>query len=558
MTLDINQPLNPVFRRRAAFKTLTKVLSGPQLYKAMWMIEDRDQTADRLTFLGMVGVTAELFGLDNQTVSKIYLHLNKVLQMQEAQLPLDPYQEMLDFRSQKQSTQTPQSTVTAGSSSIFHAHDILGSVNQELDTAMAFKIGQAVASEAKSHQCETMILGNDSANTNQAMLQSVADGIRSTGVNVIDLGTVPISVLNFVSYHFQGRGGIMISGSDTDDCNGIKIVVAGEKLEGEKILQIQQRIDIEDFATDTQGAFEQNNSYINEYIGMICEDIQIANPRKVVVDCSIGPAGKHAVQLLRALDVDVIECTLETLDTSEITQHIKTTIAHQQADLGFIFDNEGGRFRAFDNLGNTITSDKQIMILAQKLLTEHPTSQIIHDTQSNSQLSGFISQCAGIPVVCKSGSATMKNELKINNAKMAGDMHGHIYFYDRWFGFDDAHYAVARLLEALSTEEGPSSDIFNALPESLCNKTISIPLANHEQENIIEALSKAADFSAEIHANIDVLRIDFEAGWVLIRLSPNLSDLIIYIAATQQSAIQTIEEQISPLLKKIIPNVSLS
>ena len=571
MTEEENKkPLDLIFRRRAAYQVLSEVLSGTQLIQAMWMIEERDHAADRLTFLGIVGVTAELCGIENHIVSNLYLKLNKTLTSSDAELPADPYPEMLNFQGIKKSdsqqalsealVQNQQSPVVGTTSSIFRAHDILGIVEKDLTNRTVYQIGQAVATEAKQHNCSTMIIARDNRNSSIELGQMLAQGILSTGLNVIDLGTVPISVLNFVIYHFDGRGGIMISGGHhASEYNGLKLVVAGEKLEGEKIQQIKQRIDTSNFVTGEPGILEKNSTFIDEYIGMICEDMHIINALKIVVDCGNGIASKIAIKLIQAIGCEVIE--LKQNKTASQT-HGKLTdliamVQEHKADIGISFDNEGARFRAVDSQGEIIRPDRQMMLFAKTILASHPVGEIIHDTQNTGHLANYIGKCGGRPMLWKAGSASMKNQLKQTAAKLAGDMHGHIYFNDRWFGFDDALYAVCRLLEILSSESRPSSEILAELPVSLCSKSIIIKVNQGEGSNIIANLIKEADFPGEKTSTMDVLRIDFPEGWALIRTNISASSLVVHFEAPNTEMINTLQKQLKPLFLKINPDIEL-
>ncbi|MEE9397632.1 MAG: hypothetical protein V3V31_11540, partial [Methylococcales bacterium] len=259
MTDDLSHPLDLVLRRRAAYMTLAEVLSGDLLIQAMWMIEERDQSADRLTFLGFVGVTAEIFGVDNHNVSILYIKLNKNLNLPHDDLPPDPLPEMLKFRGIIQSDAqlnvniSPSDTestliIDETSPSIYRDDGIFGKVEEDFTLATLYQIGQALASEAREYKCDTVIMARDGRNSSIGLGQSLAEGILSTGTKVIDLGAAPISVLYFVTHHFEGKTGVMVSGGHhPSQYNGLTMVVGGEILAGEKIQQLKQRIHNEDF-----------------------------------------------------------------------------------------------------------------------------------------------------------------------------------------------------------------------------------------------------------------------------------------------------------------------
>ncbi len=566
MTED-NQPLDLVLRRRATLLTLSEVLSGDTLHQAMWMIEERDQLADRLTFLGIVGVTAEIFGIENQVITSLYIKLNENLLRPSNELPIDPLPEMLSFRDIKQAnnehssdskTENFQAPIYTGtSSSIFRTHDILGMVGERLTEEIIFQIGQALGSELKDHNCNSLILGHDGRISSINLKQTLANGLLSTGLNLVDLGAAPLPALNFITHHSEGKSGILITcDHDLNEYNGLKMVVAGELLEGEKIQQILQRIDNAEFRSGEEGVSEDNNTFIEEYIGMLCEDIHVNKPMKIVLD-SCGVAGNLSKRLMESIGCEVIDIhDKNNPNTNKLTSVISTVLEHQ-ADIGFSFDNEGVRLRVVDSKGLVIRPDKQMMLFSKHILASHPTSEIIHDTQESSHLAKLIIKCKGRSLVWKTGSGFMRKQLITTGAKLAGDMHGHIYFYDRWFGFDDALYAACRMLEILSLDDRPSSEVFKELPESLQQAEFTIELTENETRTIVETLIKKSSYPDGKVTNIDGLRIDFFDGWTLIRTGQIPFSLFFHFEAKNEQALDKIKNQLKLLLIQIKPEIKL-
>lgn len=573
MTED-NLPLDLVLRRRATLLTLSEVLSGDTLLQAMWMIEDRDQLADRLTFLGIVGVTAEIFGIESQVITALYIKLNENLLRPSSELPVDPFPEMLSFRGIKQ-TNTEQSSesktdyfqppvFTGTSSSIFRTHDLLGMVGESLTEEIIFQIGQALGSELVEHNCCSLIMAHDGRISSINLQQILAKGILSTGLDLTDLGAAPLPALNFITHHSKGKSGIMITcDHELNDYKGLKMVVAGEMLEGEKIQQIMKRIDNSDSWLDEEGTLEENNTFIEEYIGMICEDIHVNKPMKIVLD-SCGVAGTLSKKLMEAIGCEVIDLYKDTSKNtlSEPNKHnglasLASAVLEHQANIGFSFDHEGVRLRVIDSKGVVIRPDKQMMLFSKHILASAPTSEIIHDTQDSSPLAKLITKCKGRSLVWKTGSGFMRKQLIISGAKLAGDMHGHIYFYDRWFGFDDALYAACRMLEILSLDDLSSSDIFAELPESLQQAEITIELTENETRSIVEELIKKSSYPDGKVTNIDGLRVDFFDGWTLIRAGKTAFSLFFHFEAKSDEALDKIKNQLKLLLRQIKPDIKL-
>lgn len=553
MSFFKKQPLDLTLRRRAAYKTLSEVLQGQSLLQAMWMLEERDHSADKLTFLRIVGVTAETLGIDNKTVSTLYIKLDKNINLPCHLLPPDPMAKMLSLRNIAQE-EKPQ--LSATSSSIFRTNDILGSIENNLDNKTLQKIGLAIASEASKHKCSSIIIARDDRDSSSHISGALIKGLLSTGINVIDLGKIPLPILNFVTHHFDGRAGILISGGHhTSEYNGLKMILAGEILESESIQKIKQRIDTDDFtSTEKEGKLEQNTTFVNEYIGMICEDVQLRKSLVIALEANKNTINKYATELFEALDCKIIY--LERLVYKNPSNR-KSSFEQHQIDIGFTFDNEGSRLRVFDNHGKAIHAEQLIMLFAKHILKSSPTSQIIHDTYESSNLAILIRQNSGRAVLWKNGSAFMKKQLKLTSAKLAGDIHGHLYFYDRWFGFDDALYAASRLLELLSKDSQSSHEVFSDLPKNSYSLNINLNLKSDENQKIVTHLINSAEFPEGDITNIDGLRVDFKTGWLLIRADPSSSALLIHFEADSSSTLSEMQQATKQMLIKIKPNIQL-
>ena len=424
-------------------------------------------------------------GVDGHEVSILYIKLNKYLDLASEELPQDPLPEMLRFRGINQtdipsgsqnSTSESSPAQTDTSASIFRDHDIRGATREELSLKTINRIGQALAREAKKYQFNTIVIARDGRNSSIDLAQSLTEGIRSTGLNVLDLGKVPIPLLYFVTQHFDGKTGVMITGGNhPKQHTGLKIVVAGEILEAEKIQRLQRHVDNESLPLNEAGSLEENNTFVSEYIGMICEDICLSKPMKIVLDGGNGIAGPLASDLMQAIGCEVIGLYTDINESfpnhppnpskPENLTDLISAVRQHQADVGFAFDNEGAILGVVDSQGEIIQPDRLIMLLAKTILASQPNSQIIYDDQCPSHVAELIFQCSGRLLLYKAEPALMRAKLKVTTAKLAGDMNGRFYFHDRWFSFDDALYAASRILEILSSDPRSSSEVFAELLE---------------------------------------------------------------------------------------------
>ncbi|HEY8037020.1 MAG TPA: phosphomannomutase/phosphoglucomutase [Methylobacter sp.] len=451
---------------------------------------------------------------------------------------------------------------------IFRAYDIRGIVGKTLTKDVVYDIGRALGTQAKEHGCKIMVVGRDGRTSSPALAEALAKGIIATGLNVLDIGMVPTPVLYFVARHTEGRSGVMITGSHNPaDYNGLKMVINGETLAGEKIQQLKTCIGKQAYATGTPGSIEQNNQFSNEYIGIISEDIHIARPMTIVLDCGNGVAGELGPMLLKTLGCDVRElfCDIDGTfpnhhpdpsNPKNLTELI-ATVKHYKADIGIAFDGDGDRLGVVDSDGKIIWPDRQMMLFAKDVLAGKPGSEIIYDVKCTRHLANQITKYGGKPTMWKTGHSLMKAKLKETGAKLAGEMSGHIFFNDRWFGFDDALYSAARLIEILSKDTRSSADVFADFPDSINTPELNVTLEEGENFTFIDSLFKAANFADGKITDIDGMRVDFPNGWGLVRASNTTPSLVIRFEADSEAAMSSIQEQFRQLMKKIKPDIAL-
>jgi phosphomannomutase/phosphoglucomutase len=451
---------------------------------------------------------------------------------------------------------------------IFRAFDIRGVVGASLTRDVVFNIGRALGTNAKEHGCNIIVVGRDGRASSQGLSESLAQGIVTTGCNVLNIGLAPTPLLYFVAHHIGGRSGVMITGSHNPaQYNGLKMVIKGETLVGDKIQKLKQCIDNQAFATANPGAIERNDRHGNEYIGTISEDIHIARPMKVVLDCDNGVVSELGPVLFRTLGCEVIElfCDIDGAfpnhhpDPSkpENLNELITAVKHYEADLGIAFDGDGDRFGVVDSIGKIIWPDRQMMLFAKDVLSGKPGAEIIHDVKCSRHLATEITKYGGRPVMWKSGPPFMKAKLKETGAMLAGEMSGRIYFNDRWLGFDDALYAAARLIAILSADTRSSAEVFGSLPDSINSPELTVELPEGENIKFIKDLISKTNFAGGKITNIDGLRVDFPDGWGLVRASNTTPSLAIRFEADTVENLKTIQERFRQQMKKVKPDIIL-
>ena len=453
-------------------------------------------------------------------------------------------------------------------STIYRAYDIRGIVNQTLTSDIVFNIAQAVASEAKEKNINTIVIGRDGRLSSPALSESLAKGIISTGVNVLDIGLVPSPLVYFVAQHTEGRSAVVVTASHNPaEYNGLKLIIDGETLAADRIQQIKQRVDEKNYVTGPTGSIDKNDMFINEYIGIIADDIHLVRPMTVVVDCGNGAAGELAPTLLRTLGCEVIELFCD-IDGNFPNHHpdptnpdnlkdLITAVQHYKADLGLAFDGDGDRLGVIDAKGKIIWADRQLMLFAQDVLKNKPGAEIIFDVKSSRHLQEHIIKHGGRPLMWKTGHSFMKAKIKETAAALAGEMSGHIFFNDRWFGFDDALYAASRLIGLLSADTRSSDEVFADLPESVSTPEIYIELNEGENFLLMDQILANASFNDAKIITIDGIRANFADGWGLVRASNTMPALALRFEADDIKALNRIQAQFKDLLIQLKADINI-
>jgi phosphomannomutase/phosphoglucomutase len=451
---------------------------------------------------------------------------------------------------------------------IFRAYDVRGVVDETLTTDVARQLGRAIGSEAYNRGQQTLVVGRDGRNSGPVMQEALVEGLRATGRDVIDVGRVPTPVLYFATEYLNTGSGVMVTGShNPPQYNGFKIMLGGETLFGDAIQALRQRIEDGDFEKGEGNT--QRMEVSDEYVRRVCEDIPVAlgNSFRIVVDCGNGVAGEVAPKLLRALGHDVVELYCEVdgnfpnhhPDPSEPTNLIDLmdTVKKENADLGIAFDGDGDRLGVVDPSGKIVWADRQMMLFAKDVLGRNPGAEIVFDVKCSSRLGKVIKQLGGKPIMWRTGHSFIKNKLKESGAPLAGEMSGHIFFQDRWYGFDDAIYAAARLLEILMSFKQTPAQVFAKLPEGVSTPELRVDTAEGEQTSVVTKLVASGGFADGKRTTIDGLRVDYADGWGLVRASNTTPSLVMRFEANDAEALGRIQAEFKKALTALKPDLDL-
>ena len=459
--------------------------------------------------------------------------------------------------------------VAAGGSlpkSIFLAYDIRGVVGETLTPDVVFELGRAIGSEAYDRGQQTVIVGRDGRDSGEELSEALCRGLMDSGRDVVRIGVVPTPLLYFATHFLGSNTGVMITGSHNPvEYNGLKIVVGGEALEGDSIQALGQRIESGNLLQGN--GMEQEQELIQDYIARVTEDVQLARPLKVVVDSGNGSAGLVAPDLLRALGCDVIELFSE-IDGSfpnhhpdpskpENLQTLITMVRERKADIGVAFDGDGDRLGVVDSDGKIIWPDRLLMLFARDVLARQPGSDVIFDVKSTRHLATEVLGYGGRPIMWKTGHSPIKAKMKETGALLAGEMSGHIFFRERWYGFDDGVYSCARLLEILSTEPLSSAEVFAELPESVSTPELQMEISREKGAGLLADMADQTPFPDAKLVTMDGVRAEFRDGWGLVRLSNTTPSMVFRFEADSQEVLEKIQGMFRERLLALDPALAL-
>ena len=462
--------------------------------------------------------------------------------------------------------------------SIFKAYDIRGVVGLTIDETFAEHLGRAFGSEARALGQKAVAVGRDGRVSGPGLLAALVRGLTSTGLDVVDLGPVTTPMLYYVAATRGSHGcssGIQVTGShNPKDYNGFKMVLGGRAIYGEDIQRLKRRIEAEDYSSDKKaGRGRSARMDIGaEYSSRITRDCHLSRPMKIVVDSGNGIPGASAPAILRALGCEVIDL-YSRVDGDFPNHHPDPSKPENLADLikvvhatdaevGLAFDGDGDRLGVVTKDGHIIYPDRQLMLFARDILKRHPGAQVIYDVKCSQRVPVAIREAGGVPLMWKTGHSLIKAKLAETGAPFAGEMSGHLFFKERWYGFDDAMYTAGRLLEILSRHADPSA-FLDALPTSFSTPELNVPCAEGEHHAVVaELLARVADgrlkFPGGEVGTIDGLRVDFADGFGLIRGSNTTPVLVLRFEGHAEAALHRIETQFMDVLRAVKPDAQVA
>lgn len=450
----------------------------------------------------------------------------------------------------------------------FKAYDIRGVVGKTIDEAFAEHLGRAFGSEAVAAGEKAVAVGRDGRLSGPTLAAALIRGLASTGLDVVDLGPVTTPMLYYVAATRGRKGchsGIQVTGShNPKDYNGFKMVLGGRAIYGDDIQKLRQRMEAEDYVSAPGRSATMDIGA--EYLARIVGDCTLKRPMKIVVDSGNGIPGASAPGILRALGCEVIELYSEVdgdfpnhhPDPSkpENLKELIRTVKRRNAELGLAFDGDGDRLGVVTRDGNIIYPDRQLMLFATDVLKRKPGGTIIFDVKCSQRLAPAIRKAGGKPLMYKTGHSLIKAKLKQIKSPLAGEMSGHIFFGERWYGFDDATYTAARLLEIVSRSKDPSK-VLNALPTSFSTPELNVPCAEGEPKLVVQKLLETAKFPGAEIVTIDGLRADYKDGFGLIRSSNTTPVLVLRFEGHNPKALARIQADFMAALHAVKPDAKV-
>ncbi|HED34252.1 MAG TPA: phosphomannomutase/phosphoglucomutase [Gammaproteobacteria bacterium] len=434
---------------------------------------------------------------------------------------------------------------------IFRMYDIRGVVATDLTPDTVRLVGQAFATECLKHNVSEVCIGRDGRLHSKALSVALTEGLNNGGCNVIDVGMVPTPVLYFATHHLNTGTGIMVTGShNPPEYNGLKMSMAGKTLYGDDITGLYDLIESAEL-NNASGDYREE-ALLDKYLERIVSDVKLARPMKIAVDCGNGVAGVIATRLFEKLGCEVTElfCDVDGNfpnhhpDPSKLEnlQDVRAAIKNGQLDLGLAFDGDGDRVGVIDNEQNVIWPDRQMILYAEDVLSREPGAMIIYDIKSSYHLGREIAKMGGKPLMWKTGHSLIKAKMKETSAALAGEMSGHIFFKERWYGFDDGLYSAARMLELLSKKDDTAAQIFATLPDSFNTPEIQIYFEEGEHYAFMEKFKAQAKFEGTEISTIDGMRVTWDKGWGLIRPSNTTPCLVLRFEADDQASLKQVQQ----------------
>jgi phosphomannomutase / phosphoglucomutase len=451
---------------------------------------------------------------------------------------------------------------------IFRAYDIRGISDRTLDKRVAYDIGRAYGSECRKNSQNTVIVGRDGRNTSAQYSKYLCEGIMSAGVSVVDVGEVPTPVVYFAAKHLNIPSTVVVTGShNAANYNGFKFTLGDRTLAGSDIAMLKNRIEADDYEKARKAGVFSSKDVVDAYIAAIVDTIVINKKLRIVIDCGNGVTGHIAPKLFKALGCKVLPLYAEVdgnfpnhhpdpSNPANLEMLIKT-VQETSADIGIAFDGDGDRVGVVTNRGNVIQADTLLMLFARDILSRETNSTVVYDVKCSRRLNSLIRGFGGKPVIWKSGHSMIKNKMRESHAVLGGELSGHFFIADRWYGFDDGMYAGVRLLELLAQSEGDSDFLFSSFPHDESTIELYIPANDTRKFELMQMIMEKADTLDGEIIDIDGLRVDYPDGWGLVRVSNTTPALSLRFEGDTEMAVQAIQQKFKALLLRVDPQLQI-
>tara|TARA_B100001248_G_scaffold81277_1_gene59112 strand:+ start:2748 stop:4121 length:1374 start_codon:yes stop_codon:yes gene_type:complete len=446
---------------------------------------------------------------------------------------------------------------------IFREYDIRGVYPIDLNENIYFEIGNAIASKCNRLSIDSVVLGRDGRLSGKSLMNALENSLINNGINVENIGIVTSPLLYYAAKKHSSKSGIMVTGShNPKEYNGIKMIINDEPVSGKEIFELIGK----PYNANSKGTSSVNEDVIDDYIEEVkSKSIQSKNEIKVVIDCGNGAAGVIAPKLFKALGFSVVEIYSE-IDGNFPNHHpdpsnpenlkdLSNKVLSEKANIGLAFDGDGDRLGVVDNEGKIIPQDKFLMLLAKDILKNSPKAKIIFDVKCTNRLKDVILSYGGEPIMSPTGHFHIKKMLRKTNALLAGEMSGHIFFNDYWYGFDDAHYSGFRLIKILIENESELSELVGEFPEGFTTPEINLDVDEDKKFQIVDEFKKSASFENASVSMLDGLRVEYDDGWGLLRASNTSPKLVLRFEGTSQKSLDDIIQKFDEEFQKVHPNL---
>ena len=446
---------------------------------------------------------------------------------------------------------------------IFREYDIRGVYPIDLNEDIYFEIGNAIASKCKQLSIDSIVLGRDGRLSGKSLMNALENSLINNGINIENIGIVTSPLLYYAAKKHSSKSGIMVTGShNPKEYNGIKMIIDDEPVSGKEIFELIGAPN----NTSIKGTSSVNEDVIDNYIEEVkSKSIQSKDEIKVVIDCGNGAAGVIAPKLFTALGFNVVEIYSEVdgnfpnhhpdPGNPENLKDLSDKVLSEKANIGLAFDGDGDRLGVVDNKGKIIPQDKFLMLLAKDILKNSPQAKIIFDVKCTNRLKDVILGYGGEPIMSPTGHFHIKKMLRKTNAHLAGEMSGHIFFNDDWYGFDDAHYSGFRLIKILIENESELSELLGEFPDGFTTPEINLDVDEDKKFQIVDEFKKSASFENASVSMLDGLRVEYEDGWGLLRASNTTPKLVLRFEGTSQKSLDDIIRKFNDEFQKVHPNL---